>query len=126
MGHSFSPHVSVRRILDRYGLSGYGASVEEYCSVHLASLCETAYNLYNDHPNGLMVNYNTLPNSLIDNIFPDHFNIPLDSKAKQNVLDQSSQYSKQKDPEKPSMFVGDNEKKERMASQEILDVTKTL
>ena len=36
--HKNSPHVSVRKTLDRYGMSEWSTSVEEYCAAHLVSL----------------------------------------------------------------------------------------
>jgi len=124
--HKFSPHVSVRKILDRYDMSEWSASVEEYCAVHLASLDETAYNAYNKHPNGLLLNYNTLPNSLIDTVFPNHFHTPIGEVEKQNILKQSTQYSKQKNPQKGTSFDGDSERKEKRATQGIIDATNKI
>jgi len=124
MRHKSDPHVSVKNILRRFGVNQFDLSVEEYCAIHLASLDETAYNAYQNHPHGLLVNYNSLPNALIEEVFPNHFNIPITEVEKENILRQSTQYSKQKNPKKGTTFEGDNERKERRATDEVLDASR--
>ena len=70
-------------------------STEDFCAAHLASLCEAAYNAYEDSDGrGRFVDYADLPDVLIDDIIPHHFGQSMDEESKRRILKVSGTYSK--------------------------------
>ena len=113
----------VRRIGDT---KPQNLSHEEFCSAHLATLCEAALTQVKDS-NGLgkVVNYDNLMSSLIENIIPKHFlqveSLPYFSKR--NIEDVSEFYSKGRGGGK--MWDEDSHKKEETSWQEMKDACST-
>lgn len=99
---------------------------EEYCAVHLATICQSAlWNLSDADGLGLAVEYNpNLVNDFLGTIFPKHFHIPVDDEATKRVLAIAGTYSKNRGggkrvKEKGGKFVPDGDEKERKASDEM-------
>ena len=99
---------------------------EEYCAVHLATICQSAlWNLSDADGLGLAVEYNpNLVNDFLGTIFPKHFHLPVDDEATKRVLAIAGTYSKNRGggkrvKEKGGKFVPDGDEKERKASDEM-------
>ena len=93
-------------------------STEDYCAAHLASLCDAAYSAYqNSNGNGKFVDYVDLPDSLIEDIIPNHFGQSIDDKAKSRILKVSGTYSKARTLGKT--WQEDSQQKEDAARPEI-------
>jgi hypothetical protein len=99
-------------------------SDEEYCAAHLATLTEAAVDALQTEPRrGRAVNYETLPDSLFQDILPNHFGIPLSDEEINNIRQISSVYSKGVGG-RQGEFQSDSAKKEKMASPEVRDAVK--
>lgn len=99
-------------------------SPEEFCAMHLATLCQSALDEFHRTDKGEFVNYVDLPNILIDYIIPDHFNIPIDAEEARNIHEVSSVYSKgshNRDKE----WKEDSQTKQEHASEAILKASET-
>ena len=93
-------------------------STEDYCAAHLASLCDAAYSAYqNSNGNGKFVDYVDLPDSLIEDIIPNHFGQSMNDDAKSRILKVSGTYSKARTLGKT--WQEDSQKKEDAARPEI-------
>ncbi|KAL7535250.1 hypothetical protein ACHAXR_006378 [Thalassiosira sp. AJA248-18] len=99
---------------------------EEFCAIHLATLCESALrNLEDAYGLGLAVNYHKdLVHDFLDTIFPKHFHTPVDKAGRDRVLKISGTYSKNRGQHAAGEFKPDSEEKERKASDEIKDAAK--
>lgn len=71
---------------------------------------------------GRAVEYDGLVDKLIADIIPNHFGVEMTEEGKQNILEVSKTYSKNKGAEK-SEWSEDSEKKEERASKEIVDAS---
>lgn len=95
-------------------------SSEEFCAAHLASLCESALHEASASGTGRMVNYDTLPDILMDDIIPNYF-LPAGStfgeREKENIRRVSGVYSKGHG--KTKEWVEDSDKKEQTATDQI-------
>lgn len=101
-------------------------SDEEYCAVHLATICQSAlWNLIDADGLGVAVEYNpNLVDDFLGTIFPKHFHIPVDDEANKRVLAIAGTYSKNRGggkrvKQKGGKFVPDGDEKERKASDEM-------
>jgi len=83
-------------------------------------LCDSAEEAMRSSDKGVAVNYNQLPNILIDSIIPDHFNYPLSKQGTQRILDVSSVYSKGRGAKKKE-WKDDSQKKDENASPFVRD-----
>ena len=93
-------------------------STEDFCAAHLASLCEAAYNAYEDSDGrGRFVDYADLPDALIDDIIPNHFGQSMDEESKRRILKVSGTYSKARTVGKT--WQEDSQTKEEAARPEI-------
>ena len=118
--HSHSPLVA--RFVSRSGYSPQDLDDEEWCAIHLATICEAAIKNLNDADGlGLAVNYHKdLVHDFIDTVFPKHFNVPLDQAAIERVLKVSGTYSKNRGSQGAgAKFKSDSEAKEREATDGI-------
>ncbi|KAL7447879.1 hypothetical protein ACHAWC_000177, partial [Mediolabrus comicus] len=90
--HSHSP--LIERFVSRSGYQPQDMDDEEWCAIHLATICEAAIKNLNDADGlGLAVNYHKdLVHDFIDTVFPKHFNVPLDQAAIERVLKVSGTY----------------------------------
>mmetsp|Transcript_51324 Transcript_51324/g.59976 ORF Transcript_51324/g.59976 Transcript_51324/m.59976 type:complete len:457 (-) Transcript_51324:954-2324(-) len=81
---------------ERFGINDWEQlSVEQRCALHLAALCEAAAASMKHSHNGRLVNYADLPNILLEDIFPHHFQIPTGPDVVDRVEQVCTQYSKQ-------------------------------
>lgn len=65
-----------------------------------------------------MVNYKDLPNTLLDDIFPNYFGIPVTSIQRDRVTNVCTKYSKGRG-QKARTWKDDSEHKEQKASDEL-------
>lgn len=103
---------------------GYGMNDledEEFCSIHLATLCESALkNIQEANGVGVAVKYSTdLVHDFIDTIFPKHFKAYVDGKSRERILKVSGTYSKNRGGHEEGAYEPDSESKEKKASEEI-------
>jgi hypothetical protein len=63
-----------------------------------------------------------LVDKLIEDVIPNHFGVEMTEEARQNILEVSKTYSKDKGRKK-SEWSEDSEKKEKRASKEIRDAS---
>ncbi len=98
---------------------------EEFCAIHLATLCESAMrNLEEADGLGLAVKYHPdLVHTFLDTVFPNHFHVPVDQAGRDRVLKVSGTYSKNRGRHAEGDFKSDSEEKEREASQQIRDAS---
>lgn len=74
-----------------------GLNDEEFCALHLASLCISALKqMQDENSKGIAVEYDNLVDKLIKKIIPVHFGVSIDNEASQRILDVSKIYSKSK------------------------------
>jgi len=139
------PRAATARILDPTDASkASSASAERYCAAHLAMLCEHA--LENDKAAGakaLMVNYDSLPGSLVHYVVPHHFGLAdaYDDDMRRRMLDVANVYSKrrktlpadaasgdagQKSSSSKPLWGGDSEEKENAASPKVKKAAEEL
>ena len=109
----------ITRFVARSGYHYQDLKDEEWCAIHLATLCESAIKNLNDADGlGMAVNYHKdLVHDFLDTVFPKHFNIPLDQEAIDRVMKVSGTYSKNRG--RQGDFKSDSEEKEKMASKGI-------
>ena len=118
----------VRSFVKKSGYD-YGDLVkEEFCAIHLATLCESALrNLEDAYGLGMAINYHKeLVHDFLDTIFPKHFHTPVDADARDRVLKISGTYSKNRGQHAEGEFKSDSETKERNASDEVKDAAKAF
>lgn len=110
-------------------------SKERFCAAHLSMLCAAA--LASDQASGdraLMVNYDSLPGSLVHYVIPTHFGVsPFDQLDAQRMIDTSNVYSKRRKALPPGGDVasvkkweGDSEAKEQAASEEVREAAAVI
>lgn len=93
-----------------------GLSTEEECALHLSMLCDSAVNnLQSEESLGRLVNYENLANKMIEHIIPEHFQLVMTDKRRENILQVSGQYSKGIGNRKKD-WKDDTRKKEDLAS----------
>lgn len=94
---------------------------EEFCAIHLASLCESALtNLADSEGLGMAINYHPdLVHDFLDTVFPKHFKTPVDPAGRERVMKISGTYSKNRGRHAEGEFKPDSEAKEKRASGEI-------
>jgi len=99
---------------------------EEFCAVHLATLCASAYeNLDDAEGLGMAVNYSPdLVHDFLDTVFPKHFHTPVDRAGRDRVLKISGTYSKNRGRHEEGDFKPDSEEKARKAPEEVKDAAK--
>jgi hypothetical protein len=116
---SHSTSDMVTRFVARSGYQAPDLDDEEWCAIHLATLCESAIKNLNDADGlGMAVKYHKdLVKDFLDKVFPKHFNVPLDQEAIDRVIKVSSTYSKNRG--KQGDFKSDSEEKENKASEGI-------
>ena len=109
----------VARFVSRSGYQAHDLDDEEWCAIHLATLCESAIKNLNDADGlGMAVNYHKdLVHDFLDTVFPKHFNVPLDDAARDRVIAISGTYSKNRG--RHGEFKSDVEEKEKNASDGI-------
>ena len=90
-----------------------------------ASLCESALRELRKSSTGRAVEYDGLVDKLIADVIPNHFGVEMTEEGKQNILEVSKTYSKNKGAKK-SEWSEDSEKKEERASKEIVDASGTF
>ena len=98
---------------------------EEFCAIHLATLCESALkNIEEADGLGMAVKYHPdLVHTFLDTVFPKHFDVTVDQAGKDRVLKISGTYSKNRGQEAEGAFKSDIEEKERAASQKIREAS---
>lgn len=111
----------VRDFIRRSEYRAEDFSNEEFCAVHLATLCESAVENLNDAEGlGVAVNYSPdLVHDFLDTVFPKHFHTPVDSAGRERVMKISGTYSKNRGRHEEGDFKPDSEAKEKHASVEI-------
>mmetsp|Transcript_5689 Transcript_5689/g.10042 ORF Transcript_5689/g.10042 Transcript_5689/m.10042 type:complete len:457 (-) Transcript_5689:43-1413(-) len=116
----------VRAFIDKTDYNFDDFLDEEFCAVHLATLCESAYRNIEDADGlGLAVGYSpNLVHDFLDTIFPKHFHTLVDKAGKDRVLKISGTYSKNRGRHEEGDFKPDSEEKVRNASEEIKDAAK--
>ena len=94
---------------------------EEFCAIHLATLCETAFRNLDDADGlGMAVKYSPgLVNDFLDTIFPIHFHVSVNTAGRDRVLKISGTYSKNRGRHKEGGFKPDSEEKEKKATSKI-------
>ena len=99
---------------------------EEFCAIHLATLCESALkNIEDAEGLGMAVNYSPdLVYDFLDVIFPQHFRTPVDDAGRGRVLNISSTYSKNRGRKNDEEFKPDSQSKERFATEEMKNAAK--
>jgi len=103
-------------------------SSEDFCAAHLASLCEYALHETKTSGTGRMVNYDTLPDILMDDIIPNYFlseGGTFGEREKENIRRVSGTYSKGRHG-KTKAWVEDSDKKDRGASDKIRHAAATF
>eukprot|EP01082_Thalassiosira_pseudonana_P001081 g1606.t1 g1606 contig10:2426079-2427566(+) len=115
----------VHTFIKREGYQKDDLEDEEFCAIHLATLCESALeNLEDANGVGMAVNYSPdLVHDFLDTVFPHHFNTPVDQAGRDRVLKVSGTYSKNRGQEAEGEFKPDSEKKEKHASKAIRDAS---
>lgn len=108
---------------------GYGMNDledEEFCAIHLATLCESALkNIHEANGVGIAVKYSPdLVHDFLDTIFPKHFKAAVDKSARERILKISGTYSKNRGGQEEGAFKSDSESKEERASDEIKRASK--
>ena len=104
------------------------SSPEDYCAAHLAMLCEKALENHDNDPNGLLLNYDTLPGALVHYVLPTHFKTrSYSDDDKRRMLDVANVYSKRRkalpsgdlQQQKDLTWGSDSKAKESAASSQI-------
>ncbi|KAL7519363.1 hypothetical protein ACHAWX_004131 [Stephanocyclus meneghinianus] len=110
----------------REGYSMNDLEDEEFCAIHLATLCESALrNIEESNGLGLAVKYSpNLVHDFLNIIFPKHFKVVVDDVGRERVFKVSGTYSKNRGEEEEGAFKSDSETKEKKASNEIRQASK--
>lgn len=111
----------IRAFVKREGYGVHDLANEEFCSIHLATLCESALkNLQEANGMGMAVNYHAdLVHDFLETVFPKHFKADVDQAGRERVLKVSGTYSKNRGGEEEGAFKSDSESKEQKASDAI-------
>lgn len=120
---SHSRSEMVTRFVARSGYNPSDLDDEEWCAIHLATLCESAIKNLNDADGlGMAVNYHKdLVHDFLDTVFPKHFKVSLDQEAIDRVIEVSGTYSKNRG--KKGDFKADSEEKEKKATDGIREAS---
>lgn len=110
------------QMISAKGVSLSSLSYEEFCAVHLATLCQKALDEFHATTNGELVNYVDLPNALIDYVIPDHFKVPVSPIEAENIHVVSSTYSKGSH-NRQKEWKDDSEKKKIRASDAVVEAS---
>ena len=97
---------------------------EEFCAIHLATICESALrNLEDADGIGMAIKYAPeLVYAFLDTVFPTHFHTLVDEDGKVRVKKIAGTYSKNRDMHiAENQFRSDSEEKERNAPQSMKD-----
>ncbi|KAL9188046.1 hypothetical protein ACHAXT_006424 [Thalassiosira profunda] len=94
---------------------------EEFCAIHLATLCESALrNLDESDGLGMALQYHPdLVHDFLDTVFPKHFHTPVDPAGRDRVLQISGTYSKNRGRHAEGEFKPDSAEKERRATRKM-------
>lgn len=102
---------------------------EEHCAAHLAQITESARSVFSSHatPNnnnkGVLINYEDLPQALIDTVFPNHFQISTNNNViSTRILEVCTHYSKGRG-KKEEEWVEDSQKKLAKASDAVREAS---
>ena len=108
-----------------YGVDEF--DLEEFCAIHLATLCEAALRHLEDAEGlGAAVRYSpNLVHDLLEDVFPVHFRTPLDGAGKDRVLKIAGTYSKNRGERREGAFQPDGEEKVEHASETINKAAET-
>lgn len=116
------PRKATADILGMDAADAASVSVEQYCAAHLAMLCKSALDQPAPHK-GLMVDYDSLPGSLVHYVLPSHFGVPLHVDEADVMLKTATIYSKRRKPILPkpgdAPWETDSQAKEDAASEHI-------
>lgn len=93
-------------------------STYEMCAAHLSYLCQCMIDEHRTSNTGRMVNYDDLPNILLEDIFPHYFQIPITDVERERVKQVSSKYSKGR-VVKSRIWMEDSKQKDERASMEL-------
>lgn len=110
------------------GLFGGGASKlspEDFCAAHLGALTDTALqSAQRSNGVGLVVNYDTLPQSLYETILPEKFGVPTGPQEIERIQTIAGTYSKGKGEK--IEWKEDSTRKEEAASEEVKKAAETF
>lgn len=96
------------------------APKEDYCAAHLAMLTNSALDADAASQKGLLVDYASMPGSILGHVIPKHFGAPLSRDDADRVYATSHTYSKARSSSKlTGEWQGDNEQKEKAATDAI-------
>jgi hypothetical protein len=90
--------------------------------LYQASLCQSALVELRKSSTGKAVEYDGLVDKLITDVIPNHFGVEMTDEGKNNILEVSKTYSKNKGVKK-SEWEEDSEKKEKRAGKDIVDAS---
>jgi len=116
------PSRAIRNFVEEQGESIHHISNEEFCAAHMAILCNKAIENNDASETGLMLDYDDIANKLMDNVLPNHFNIPVGYDERKRIEKVCGTYSK--GMRGKVSWVPDNEKKENMATDEVKQASK--
>lgn len=123
-----NPPAQVSSVIEKNVESGKRkAPNEAWCAAHLNMLCESALDAYENYgtrfdeagnviQRGLLVNYDSLPGFMPKIMLPLFGSTP-DNRWLANIKEESSQYSKSRNPDKT--FTGDSADKDQRATENI-------
>ena len=116
-----APGPDVKAVLNKHALTPKGASTEEFCAAHLASLCETALSKFKETGKGMLLPYEGLVKSMKTKVIPDHFKVELSAAGRERIDAIGGVYSKARTPGKE--WVDDSEKKQERASSKVVQAS---
>ena len=92
---------------------------EDLCAAHLAAITESALTALTEGPNpyGSAVNYDSLPQKLYDEIFPEDWELEITTDALERMQAVAGVYSKGRGPKTGQAFEGDSQEKEEEATE---------
>jgi len=116
----------IQSFVKREGYGMHDLESEEFCSIHLATLCESALkNIEAANGLGLAVEYSPdLVHDFLNIVFPKHFKAHVDQQGIKRVLEVSGTYSKNRGGQEEGAFKSDSESKVQKASDEIRRASK--
>jgi len=92
---------------------------EDYCAAHLAMLTNAALAANDASPKGLLVDYASMPGSILGYVIPSHFDVALTPEDARRAYVASGTYSKARGSGSKGKWTGDNEQKEKAATDAI-------
>ena len=99
-------------------------SEENICAAHLATLCSAALRNAKSSGTGMLVNYDNIMETLVDDVIPHHFGVNLSERDRERLAEVGSVYSKARAP--GNAWVNDGEQKERSSTKEIVKAADTF